>query len=79
MLFLQKTTACGRFTISITSNVPEASFLLVQESARSLKNLSDELSAGAAIALRGAVSLLEIHGQPKSVGAVDPDAGGTTA
>jgi hypothetical protein len=74
MLFLQKTTKCGRFTISITSDTPEASTLLLQDSARSLKNLADELSAGATMALRAAVSLLEAHGQPPSTNAVDPSA-----
>ncbi len=72
MLFLQKVTACGRFTISITSNVPESSMLLSQDAARSLKNLSDELSGAATMALQAAVSILEARKQPASVGAVDP-------
>lgn len=64
MLFLQKSTPCGRFTVSITSNVPESSLLLTQDSARSLKNLSDLLTEGATSALQAAIGLLEAHGEP---------------
>lgn len=75
-LFLQKSTPCGRFTVSITSNVPESSLLLLGESARSLKNLSDVLSDAAHLALTAAVGLLETHGPSPAVDAVDPHVGG---
>jgi len=63
MLFLQKSTPCGRFTVSITSNdVSESSILLRQESARSLKALSDLLTEAASCSLEAAVWILEAHG-----------------
>ena len=61
MLFLQKSTPCGRFTVSVTSNVPEASMLLVGDSARSLKDLSDLLTDASRLALEAAVGLLDTH------------------
>ena len=66
MLFLQKSTPCGRFTVSITSNVPESSMLLVFESARSLKDLSDVLANASTLALEAAVRLLDSHASPQS-------------
>lgn len=59
MLFLQKSTPCGRFTVHITSNVPEATVLITQDGARSLKALSDVLTDAATAALQAAVALLE--------------------
>jgi hypothetical protein len=58
-LFLQKSTPDGRFTVSITSNTPESSLLLLQESARSLTALSDILSEASTLALTAAVNLLD--------------------
>ena len=58
-LFLQKSTQCGRFTVSITSNIPESSMLLRQESAMSLKDLSDVLTDAAQMALTAAINILD--------------------
>lgn len=62
MLFLEKSTPCGRFTVSITSNIPDASLMLAQEGARSLKDLSDVLAGASTTALECAVALLEKYG-----------------
>lgn len=60
-LFLRKTTPCGRFTVAITSNVPDKEVGFVQDHARSLKNLADLLTEGATFAMEAAVLLLESH------------------
>lgn len=70
MLFLQRSTECGRFTVSITSNVPESSSLLAQEAAQSLKELSDILASASTLAMQAAVQCLETHVAPPAVDAV---------
>lgn len=49
--------------------------LLVQDSAKSLKNLSDILADASRLALEAAVSLLEAHAKPPSADAVVPVGG----
>lgn len=67
---MQKTTPCGRFTVTIISNTPLTELSTVQDHARSLKNLADLMSEGATFALEAAVRLLGSkaqHADSKSV------------
>lgn len=59
MLNLSKQTSCGRFIVTIRSDVPGTDLMLVSDVARSLKELSDILSEASMLALRHAVEMLE--------------------
>ena len=58
-MFFEKSTPCGRFTVTIETQQVGGPSLLRQDAARSAKDLSDICAEASRLALELAVSLLE--------------------